>query len=269
MHAAQGGEMFLSSAFQGSARVLVAIASAAGLASLLPCQSWAQPNPTVNGPAWVTLDDSESIEPQLWASANGSNDPFSSGFIFGRPDGLLAGGFDTAHGDSIAITNENVTTAPGTIDVHLAYLSQGPGIPGPGAVVVANFNILGGLEGLSDTLSIVFTGLPPSPGSLDNVSVDLHFASESENGGIQPLLDPGFDGHLFEVNEGQGSVLDQGVWFNDVSPLLQTAVGPAFPGDFHVRFSSTPEPATLALIALGLVGLAASRGRTRAKRGQR
>jgi PEP-CTERM motif len=143
--------------------------------------------------------------------------------------------------------------------MHLQYFSQAPGIA-PGSLAIANFNIFGGNEGLSDTLSIVFTGLAPSVGTLDNVRVDLQFASESENGAIQALPDPGPLGHLFEIDEGAGPLqLDQGVLFQDVSPLLQAVLDPAYPADFHVRYSSIPEPSTLALLGIGLAGLASSR----------
>jgi hypothetical protein len=138
----------------------------------------------------------------------------------------------------LAITDE----APGVlgkVNAHFDFLSTDP--LAAGVTKTTNYNIFGPSGGLSDTLNIVVTGHTPTADDNTNVTVDMHFFSDTadENVSLLVLLANGIPitetGLLQEVN---GGIADLTVQFtSDVS---------------DADVSATPIPAALPLFATGL-----------------
>ena len=138
------------------------------------------------------------------------------------------------------VTNQNIQNNPegigvlGLQDMHFEFISADPGRPGPGAVVVTNYNILDPDGLMSDSLNITITGHTPTSVGDANVSVDLHFRSDSTDEIAPPPLAGGIN--IFET--GAYQTVDSGL------------------ADLSVKFrSDVPEPFTLGLFGLGLAGL--------------
>ena len=127
-------------------------------------------------------------------------------------------------------------------ELHGEYTSIAP--PPVGVPVVVNINFLEPYQdgnippgGLSDSLSIVLIGVTPFPGSLCNVSVDLHFRSDP----YATTLPNAFN------------IYENGT-FQDVSNYVVANGGPT---DFTILVASdVPEPSSLLLMASGALGLA-------------
>jgi len=142
----------------------------------------------------------------------------------------------------------NTTEAIGTLggsDIHLEYVSADPGVPAPGTTIVTNYNIFepGTLAAvLSDTLSIVLTGHSPTAPGDANVSVDLHFRSDSADE-ILPLA---LAGGIPITETGSFQTVGSGL-----SDLIVS-----FRSDVEV-----PEPFTLGLFGMGALALGLLRRR--------
>ena len=84
-------------------------------------------------------------------------------------------------GGTLSITQEG-TGILGLVDYSFEFISTDPNVPTPGGVVVHNYNFFDPITGaLSDTLNITLTGHTPAFQGDANVSVDLHFRSDSLN----------------------------------------------------------------------------------------
>jgi hypothetical protein len=127
-------------------------------------------------------------------------------------------------------------------DLHGEYLSATP--PPVGTVIVVNVNFLessaepGSPKGsLSDSLSIVLSGITPFPGDLCNVSVDLHFRSDP----YAVWLPNAFN------------IYENGLYQNMSSYIVANGG----PNDLTVLVASdVPEPGSLILLGSGVLGLA-------------
>ena len=90
-------------------------------------------------------------------------------------------------GGNLSISQEGVGIL-GLVDYSFEFISSDPNVPAPGGVVVHNYNIFDPITGaLSDTLNITLTGHTPAFQGDANVSVDMHFRSDSLND-IPPTL---------------------------------------------------------------------------------
>lgn len=155
--------------------------------------------------------------------------------------------FHNVTGTALGFDPADVTIMQGVDmwDMHGEYFSATP--PAIGIAYIVNFNIFDpAFEGgaLSDTLSITFTGHTPVGNDPDNVSVDLHFRSDPN-----ALLLPNY----FTITE-------TGTW-QDLSSYVAMApsAGGAGINDFNIGFqSAVPEPGSIALLAIGLIGVAAN-----------
>ncbi|HTI69732.1 MAG TPA: hypothetical protein VMF06_07185 [Candidatus Limnocylindria bacterium] len=89
-------------------------------------------------------------------------------------------------GGTLQITQEG-TGILGLVDYSFEFVSIDPNHPVPGITLVNNYNIFDGTGVLSDTLNIVVTGHTPAFTGDANVSVDVHFRSDSLDG-ISPTF---------------------------------------------------------------------------------
>jgi hypothetical protein len=191
-----------------------------------PGVQWAQADPLS---AWISINDLSEI---MRASANGNG-----GYIPATNPATVMGFTPDAVWQ---LTNEGPGVF-GVADIHLEYTTAANIVPGE--VRVVNFNFYCPLEGtaVSDTLGITFTGH-----TLDelgrNVSVDLHFRSDTLDGIAPPPLVNGIS--VMETND-----------YVDVTALITGATGI---GDFHTRVASDciPEPASLTLLTMGAASFA-------------
>jgi len=164
------------------------------------------------------------------------NDPGS-----GAPT-VLVSGFDA--------TSFNGQLNVDSYDLHGEYLSTTL-IPN-GTSIVVNIDLLEPAGGdipagqISDTLNMVFTGHAPSPGDNNNVSIDLHFRSDTgvSLGGLTNAI------NFYETGQ-----------FQNLSSYVVAAGGPS---DFSVQaLSGAPEPGSFGLLVLGSAGVAAGLWRKR------
>ena len=89
-------------------------------------------------------------------------------------------------------TSLNVQLNPESVDIHGEYLSTLN--LANGTSVAANFDFMeptfeepAGVALISDTLNIVFTGHTPATADPNNISVDIHFRSDSDPTGLPGL----------------------------------------------------------------------------------
>jgi hypothetical protein len=141
-------------------------------------------------------------------------------------------------------TSLSIQLNPESVDIHGEYLSTLN--LGNGVTVSVNFDFIepagepGAIVGsISDTLNIVFTGHTPTPADANNLSVDLHFRSDSDPTGLPALV------NAINVTE-TGSV-------QSLAGSIFSATGVA---DFQANVTSdVPEPGTSVLMLAGLGGL--------------
>lgn len=141
------------------------------------------------------------------------------------------------HAD-IQITHEAIGVL-GAADIHFEFMSADPNRPLPGSSYILNYNIFGPHpEGMSDTLSISVTG-HTSTGAADfnNVSVDMHFRSDSKDEIPPPVL-------LNAAN-----IIETGAYQVVGSGLSDLKV------EFRSDVSEVPVPAAAWLLGSGLLGL--------------
>lgn len=162
----------------------------------------------------------------------------------------IYGGTDVP-GALVQITNEAVGVYGGA-DFHFEYLSNDPNRPLPGTAFITNYNIFSPLpisydpnnhppfsQRVSDTLSITITGHTHvgGPNDFNNVSVDMHFRSDSADE-ISPIALVNAI-NIFET--GQYQVVNSGL-----SDLIV---------EFRSDVSEIPVPAAAWLLGSGLLGL--------------
>ncbi len=146
-------------------------------------------------------------------------------------------------------TSLNIQANPEDFDLHGEYRSV-LALP-PGLTISVNINFLEGPgQDLSDTLNIVFTGHTPVAQDASNISVDMHFRSDSETGGLPPLVNG------IPVPEVPGFMVMDG--------LIMAAGGPA---DFHlsVQSDSVPDGGSTLASLLGASALLLETFRRRAR----
>ena len=116
-----------------------------------------------------------------------------------------------------------------------------------GTTITVNFNFMEplfeeptGVALISDTLNVVFTGHTPTANDTSNISVDLHFRSDSDPLGVTPLT-------------GAISLAETGALQNLTSDITRGG-GPA---DFNISVASdvVPEPGTVTLLLIGAGGI--------------
>ncbi len=149
-------------------------------------------------------------------------------------------------------TTVNQQVNPEAFDLHGEYLSTML-IPN-GTSISVNFDfleLLGGPETglISDTLNIVFTGHTPVTGDVNNLSVDMHFRSDTDPFGL-----PGLSNAITITETGN---------FQSLTNMIQQAGGPS---DFGISVASgaVPEPSAFNLMCIG--GIAILLGRLRSGR---
>ena len=132
------------------------------IVGLVVCGQMSAATNSLAGPITLFIDDRDI----------GGNDAISAT--------ALAAAFLSA-GGTLSITQEGVGIL-GLVDYSFEFISSDPNVPTPGGVVVHNYNFFDPITGaLSDTLNITLTGHTPAFQGDANVSVDLHFRSDSLN----------------------------------------------------------------------------------------
>lgn len=215
------------------------LATAAAAAAAASVASPARAN-LVNVYLWDAGGSDASAIPNATSCASGS-----AGAVAIQSSGGLACAIELAAGTtltglSVSVNQEKNFGVLGGIDIHFEYTSGG-NFPSPGSVVTTNYNIFENPHNAgdssvspSDTLGIVLTGHSPGAGDTNNVSVDMHFRSDSLDSIAPPLLAGGL------------SVTEIGGYQSVQSGL----------SDFGVVFASdVPEPATLGLFGIGMAAL--------------
>jgi hypothetical protein len=192
-------------------------------------------------PAWVSLGEGES--PVQLASIS------DSGFIPATNPPSFGGPYNPGN-TSITTVNEGIGTH-GAVDMHLQYIDRTP--LANGGLESVNLNIVEapGSTTISDTLGITFTGQTPTAGDANNMSVDLHWRSESTDGLPLPALS-------------NAHTIDE-ITF-DQKDLWSFINGDTGLSDFHIRISSVPEPSSVVMLGLGTLGLLGYVARRRSRR---
>lgn len=158
------------------------------------------------------------------------------------PVGVAPYGFDPA-----SLSIQSGPQHPEEFDLHGEYNSNGWAVNGVSVVVNFNFFEETPLQNeLSDTLNIVFSGHTPVAGDLNDVSVDLHFRSDSDPAGGLTALANAIS--IFEVPG-----------FMQLDQFIIAAGGPT---NFSLAVRS-PEPSTFVMLSLGIVSLLGYRLRKR------
>lgn len=141
-------------------------------------------------------------------------------------------------------TSLNVQAGNESFDLHGEYSSAL--LLGNGVTVTVDFNLVEpAIEPnpgtISDTLNIVFTGHTPNSTDNNNISVDMHFRSDTDApGGLPPLSN--------------GIRLTETGAFQNLTNMIATAGGAP---DFNISVASdvVPEPSTWGLMLIGAGGL--------------
>lgn len=144
------------------------------------------------------------------------------------------------------ITQEGIGVLGG-FDAHFEFFSTDPLVPHPGISTTLGIDILEpplGSNVFSDTLSITLTGQAPTVSNNTNVSVDLHFGSDS----LDEIPPPGVPFPMVVVIE-EADMIFQGAT-SGLSDLRIEVLSDSEGGP-----SPMPEPSTLALLSAGLLGL--------------
>jgi hypothetical protein len=166
----------------------------------------------------------------------------SAGIIININDTGPNGSIPIATVSGFDPTSYNAQFNPEAFDLHGEYFST-LNIPN-GTSVSVNFNFYDGVGSpdpnlVSDTLNIVFTGHTPTAGDINNVSVDLHFRSDTDPFGLPPLTNG------ISITELNGVIMS-----------LQGQFPQGAPTDFNISVASgVPEPGTWGMILVGGAGM--------------
>jgi PEP-CTERM motif len=153
------------------------------------------------------------------------------------PTGSVTADSSNAIGSLAIVTTPEGAGVLGVVDPAFEYLSTDTAnVPAPGNSFTLNYNIFEPNSTiLSDTLSITVSGHTPAFTGDDNVSVDIHFRSDST------------DEIPFTALQSASTIFETG-GFQTVSSGLS---------DLTVKFASdVPEPASLGLFGSALIGMA-------------
>jgi hypothetical protein len=154
----------------------------------------------------IGLDDARSL-------ASGAEDPVVYAV------GTSPYGFD--------LTSLNIQSGPNfpeAFDLHGEYMSASPLASGQSLSVNFNFIDPSPQGWVGDTLNIVFTGHTPTAGDLNNISVDLHFRSDSETAPLPGLV------NAISINEVPGFI-----------PLAPYIIQSGGPSDIQISVQSDAE----------------------------
>jgi hypothetical protein len=185
--------------------------------------------------AWVAISEPETNT--QFASLSDSN------FIPTTNPATLGGAFASQAGTSISIINEGVGVL-GAVDMHFEYSDSTPLASGTFATV--NFNFFAGTT-LSDTLGMAFTGQTPTTGDPNNMSVDLHWRSDSADGLLPPTLPNAHN--LNEIPWATGNPA------SELFPFIHSDTGLSGTHVVVNSVSSVPEPSSVVMMGLGVLGL--------------